>query len=178
MKKNKMLTLVLTAVALQSLSAFADNLYTLSWRGTAYTTDANGKIVARSLTEKDVVNQIASDNGLNPRDLVFVYRADKLDTAVVMRTNGLFVADWQQVQYNFTTINNTANTDAVMQSFIFDENHSNAIGSLFGTIKEKRDSNGNLTSFSFHGNFQYALPEASTIVSGTFSTGKKVNETF
>jgi hypothetical protein len=178
MKNIKMLTLVLTALTFQTLTAAADDLYAMSWHGKAYTTDGSGKIVSRSVSEKDFVNKVAADNGLNAADLVFVYRADKLDTAVVKKSTGEFVADVQQIQYSYTAVDNSANTETVIQSFLFDEDHQDAIGSVFGNIKSKRDSNDNRIGFSFKGSFQYAIPENSTVVSGTFSTGKKVNETF
>ena len=57
--------------------------YILTWSGTGYTTNKDGKITAITVSGKDFVDRIAADNSLDPALLVFVYRAEKRDTAVV-----------------------------------------------------------------------------------------------
>jgi hypothetical protein len=52
-------TLIFTALALQILSASAQNhQYLLTWRGTTYTTNAMGRVVATSFSERDIVKTI------------------------------------------------------------------------------------------------------------------------
>jgi len=164
-------------LGLLSLSLQADDLFKLSWRGTAYTTDGNGNVVAKTATEKDFIQKVATDNGLDPKSLVFVYRADKHDTAVVDASTGAFVADVIQMEYNFTDVSNSDQSKTVRQAFLYDEAHSSALGSAFGTETAKRDSNGNLTSYSFRGTFQYSIPENDAVYSGSFSTGARVKDT-
>jgi hypothetical protein len=129
------------------------------------------------MTEKDIIQQIAVNNGLDPRQLALVYRVEARDTAVVWKNNGAFVADVVQLQYNFTDVANASETAAVRQAMLNDEYHSNPIGSAFGSERSKRDPNGNLVSYSFKGTFQYAFPEAGSIYSGSFSTGKALKDT-
>jgi len=155
----------------------ADDLFRLTWRGTVYTTDANGNVSAKPVTERDFVQQVAANNGLDPKSLVFVYRPNKRDTAVVVAANGQFVSDVIQMENSYTEVANTAQTKIVRQTFLFDEAHPNALGSAFGTESVKRDSNGNVLSDNFHGTFQYAIPENNAVYSGTFSTGGRVKDT-
>src|SRR6266436_1619405 len=100
--KTRSWLLVGTAVAsLLATSLRADDLFQLSWHGTYYAKDSSGHIVAVRFTEQDLVNQVAQNNGLDPSQLVFVYRPNKRDTAVV-RSNGAFVATVFEMQFTFT----------------------------------------------------------------------------
>src|SRR3989442_130993 len=93
MKMRTIAGLILAVGLSQPLLSQADDLFRMSWHGTVYTTGANGQVVARGFSERDFVQRVAADNGLDPRTLVFVYRPDKHDTAVVQASNGQFVAD-------------------------------------------------------------------------------------
>jgi len=159
------------------LAASGDDLFRMNWRGTVYTTGANGQVMAKSFSEKDFVKQVAANNGLDPKKLVFVYRPAKRDTAVVMATNGQFVADVIQMENNFTDVGNTNQTKVVRQTFIYDEAHESALGSAFGTETIRRDADGNILNDSFRGTFNYAIPDQNTVYSGTFSTGARVKDT-
>jgi len=154
----------------------ADDLFKLTWKGKAYTSGPGG-VVVRQVTEKDFIAKVAQDNGLNPSTLVFVYRANKHDTAVVRVSDGGFVADVIQMEYNFTEATNSVGTQTVRQALLYDEDHQVALGSAFGTEKVKRDASGNILNYSFRGTFQYSIPETDTVYSGTFVAGKRVNDT-
>ena len=71
-------------------------------------------------------------------------------------------------------------TDA-RQAYLFDE-HDSPIGSIVGIEKQKRDANNNLVSESFHGTWQFPIPDdshtiaRSGVYSGTFSTGARVKD--
>ena len=175
MKTTCLCALAVAAGLLQPSLSFADDLFLLNWRGTAYTTDSSGRVIARSYSGNEIVQQIAQDNGLNAADLVLVYRPNKRDTAVVRKATGELIADAQQIQYVFTDVANSAGTQIVRQAFLYDEAHyPNPLGSVFGTEKLKRDTEGNLVSCSFHGTFQFSIPETGTVYSGSFSTGKRI----
>jgi len=162
-------------------AARAGDQYVLTWRGTVYTRNAAGQISARSFSEKDFINKAAQDNGIDPKQLVLVYRVDARDTAVAWAANGGFVADVLQLQYIFTDVPNATDTVVVRQAILNDVNdpaHENTpLGSAFGTEKARRSADGTLLSYSFKGNFQYAIPEAGTIYTGTFATGKVLKDT-
>lgn len=158
-------------LALQAQAQYAQ--YVLSWRGTGYLKDQAGNIRKIRATDKDLVQVVATNNGLDPNQLALVYRVDARDTAVVWKKNGAFVADVMQVQYLYVDVSNANDTMAVRQAMLYDEAHDmTPIGSVFGTERASRDAAGNLRSYSFKGNFQYAFPEQDAVYSGTFSTGK------
>src|ERR1041385_5820282 len=119
MKKTTCLwALAVAAGAMQPSLSFADDLFLLNWRGTAYT-QANGIVTARSYSGNEMVQKIAQDNGLNAADLVLVYRPNKRDTAVVRRATGEVIADAQQIQYVFTDVSNSTGTQIVRQAFLY-----------------------------------------------------------
>ena len=65
-------------------------------------------------------------------------------------------------------------THTVRQDFLFDEAHSDALGSAAGTERLTRGANGALTSYSFTGSFQYSKPDIGTVFTGTFFTIKRI----
>ena len=179
MKMNKAsgIKATLALTLLVPLIANGDDLFRMTWRGMSYTTGANGQIITKPFSEKDFVQQIAANNGVDPKTLVFVWRPAKRDTAVVQAKDGLFIADVIQMENNFTEVTNSTGTKIVRQTFLYDEAHESALGSAFGTETQKHDANGNILTDNFHGNFNYAIPENSIVYNGTFSTGARVKDT-
>ena len=177
-KPHKTIIVLVAFLALQILSAFAQNhQYVLNWSATVYTTSPDGRVVASRLTSKDIIRIIAANNGITDlKSLAFVYRADKRDTAVVRLSDGGIVSDWQQIQYSYTDVAGS-NGSTVKQAFLNDEYHDQAIGSLFGIENWRHNAGGVTTSYSFRGNFNYAMPETGAVYSGTFSTGRRVIDT-
>ena len=174
MENRKRWMLIAGSLALQTFSVFAQNhQYLMSWRGTAYSTDSTGRVVARHVTEKDFIKTVADNNGIDMRGLAFVYRADKRDTAVVRLSDGGIVSDVQQIQYFYTDVANSSGY-TVKQAFLNDEYHGQAIGSVFGIETWKHNAAGATVSYSFRGSFQYAIPETGTVYYGTFSTGRRI----
>jgi hypothetical protein len=146
----------------------------MSWVATGYTTNANGNIIATNLTQQTLINKVAADNGINPKDCEFVYRVEKLDTAVVWKTNGVFISDVYQMEYTFEDVTNAADTLDFCESLLNDEYHTNAIGSTFGINEIHQNSDGYLTSFYYHGTFHCAFPENNVVFTGSFATGARV----
>lgn len=173
MKLRFGLALVLGLGLLQPLVTKGDLLYQLFWRGTYYTTNSTGHIIAVHFTEQDFVNQIAQNNGIDPSTCIMVYRPLKRDTAVV-RSNGAFVADFIQMQYVYTDVNNPWNSVTVRQAVLNDEQHQNALGSWFGLELRSFDGQGNLTNDQLNGWFQYSKPELNAVYSGSAVTGQQV----
>src|SRR5436190_2646770 len=124
------LAIMVTFGLIQTLTLQADDLFRMSWRGKVYTSGAAGVVIKR-VSEKDFVQKVASDNGLDANSLVFVYRADKHDTAVVRASDGAFVADVLQMEYTYTEATNSAATQTVRQALLYDEAHTNPLGSAF-----------------------------------------------
>ncbi len=176
MKTRTKLLILIAGLGVGTGALQAQDQYLLSWRGTGYTRNAAGNISTFRVSEKDLVKKVATDNGLDPNQLALVYRVEARDTAVVWKTTGGFVADVIQLQYSYTDVPNANNTSVVREAQLNDEAHSNAIGSAFGTEKSRRDASGNLLTYSFKGNFQYAIPEDGTVYSGTFTTGKALKD--
>jgi hypothetical protein len=152
------------------------NQFQMTWSATGYTHNARGNLIATNLTQQALVRKVALDNGLNPADLIFVYRVEKLDTAVVYRSNGQFVSDVYQMEYTFQDETNLTDTTDYIFSLLNDEYHTNAIGSTFGVEQKTYNHAGYLTSYSYHGSFHYALPESDVVFTGTFTTGSRVKE--
>ena len=120
--------------------------------------------------------------------LCLVYRAEKRDMAVVYRSNGEFVADVYQTEYTYLDVTNAADTTTVRQAFLADEYHTDQngnpipTGSTVGIETKTVNKLGNITSYYYHGTFQYAMyggptpldPETNTVWTGTFFTGARV----
>ena len=181
MKTCKLLGLALVVGLIQPLVSKADDLFAISWRGTIHSATAT-----RSYTDKDVVTTIGENNGLDPKELILVYRPNAFDTAVVNKNTGAVIADFVQLP-DITRVGTTWVTDVtvngqtVRQAFVFDE-HSNPIGSIYGTERQKRDTNNVITSESYHGTFQFSIPDDSHLLpqgvySGSFGTGRRVKDT-
>jgi hypothetical protein len=152
----------------------AEDLFRMSWHGTAYTTSSSGQVTAKPFSERDFIQKVATDNGMDTRDLAFVYRPRSHDTVVVRISDGWW-ADVIQMEYNFTEVSNSTQTKLIRQAFLYnDEQGSTPIGSAFGMETAKYNSDGALLSDSFHGTFQYSIN--GVVYSGSFSTGARVKD--
>ncbi|HEY3861973.1 MAG TPA: hypothetical protein VGO59_08800 [Verrucomicrobiae bacterium] len=176
MKTYKLL-LALALGAAGGLAAQAQeqtNEYLMNWNAVGYTHNARGVLVATNVNQQTLVNIVATNNGLNPRDLEFVYRVEKRDTAVVWKTNGVFVADVYQMEYNYLDVTNQTGTIDYLETLLNDEYHTNAIGSTFGIQETIHNKAGYLTGYSYHGTFHSYFPENGVVFTGSFSTGARV----
>ena len=94
--KTYMLRTIALALGLAScLAAHAQeqtNQFLMTWNATGYTTTASGKIIATNLNQQTLIDKVAADNGVNPKECCFVYRVEKRDTAVVWKSNGQFIS--------------------------------------------------------------------------------------
>ena len=167
----------LLLLSLTTLSSQADDLFQLFWRGTYYTKNDTGHIIAVDFTEQDFVNKIAQDNGLDPSTLVFVYRPDRRDTVVVVASTGQFIADVIQMEYTWTDIVNPTGAVIVRHALLFDEYHQAALGSFFGLELVSRDANGNLVNDSLQGTVLYSKPDVGIVYGGKIWTGARVVDT-
>jgi len=150
------------------------NQFLMNWHATGYTTNSRGQIVATNINQQTLINKVAADNGLNPKDLVFIYRVEKRDTAVAWKTNGVFVADVYQMEYTYQDITNATGTTDFIESLLNDEYHTNAIGSTFGVETRSYNREGYINSYNYHGTFHCAFPEDNVVFSGSFSTGPRL----
>lgn len=174
MKIRNILVCSLTIGLLQPFLLKGEDMFRMSWHGTAYTTSESGQVTARPFTEKDFIQKVASNNGIDARELVFVYRPRNHDTVVVRVSDGWW-ADVIQMEYNFTEVSNSTQTKLVRQAFLYnDEQGSTPIGSAFGMETAKYNSDGALISDNFHGTFQYSIE--GVVYSGTFSTSARVKD--
>jgi hypothetical protein len=174
MKTRNVLACSLAIGLFQPLVLKATDMFRMSWHGTAYTTGSNGQVTARPFSERDFIQKVASDNGINTSALAFVYRPLSHDTVVVRLADGWW-ADVIQMEYNFTEVSNSTQTKLIRQSFLYnDEQGSTPIGSAFGMETAKYNSDGQLLSDSFHGTFNYSID--GVVYSGSFSTGARVKD--
>jgi hypothetical protein len=169
-----MIGLVSAMTALAGVTSQADDLFQLFWRGTFYTKNETGHIVAVSFTEQDFVNKVAQDNGLNASSLVFVYRPDRHDTVVVRASDGRFIADVIQMEYAYTDVVNPTGSVIVRHALLFDEYHQAALGSFFGLEQCTRNSSGGVTADSLTGTVLYSKPDVGIVYGARIWTGQRV----
>lgn len=187
MKIQKLLAFVAAASLVQPLVSQAHDEFQLKWHGTLYTTDSGGNLVIQRFSDKDIVQVIAQREGVSPNDLVLVYRADALDTAVVDKATGggQINVDYLQlpdVSFTNTDMIQVSNgSEIVRHASVIDEYHNSAIGTITGFERQKLNSDGTLKGDKFRGSFQFAYPAGQPtggfpygIYSGTFSTGKRI----
>jgi len=177
MKMRVAIALFTTLAAFGRFNADADDLFQMFWRGTYYKNDASGHIVAVNFSEKDFVNQVAQNNNLDPNQLVFVYRPNKHDTAVVFASNGAFVADVIQMEYNYTDVVNPTGRVIVRHALLYDEAHQTPLGSFFGLEQRAPNSSGGVSSDQLVGTVLYSKPDQDTVYGAQVSTGRRVNDT-
>lgn len=157
-------------------AADADDLFRLYWRTTYYAKNSSGHIVAVSFTEQDFVNQVAQSSGLDPSQLVLVYRPNKRDVAVV-QNNGAFVGSVIQMQTTYTDVVNPNSSVVVRHALLTDGAHSDPLGSFLGVELRSVDSTGALSNDTLSGTVLYAKPESDAVFGGRVSTGSRVTDT-
>jgi hypothetical protein len=175
--KTKMRVLLPVLILMIASVSRADDLFQLFWRGTYYTKNDTGHIVAVQFTEQDFVNKVAQDNGLDPAALVFVYRPDRRDTVVVRASNGQFIADVIQMEYTWTDVVNPSGAVIVRQALLFDEYHQAALGSFFGLELSSHGANGNLINDSLTGTVLYSKPDVGIVYGAKIWTGQRIIDT-
>jgi hypothetical protein len=174
MKKCRTIGLISAVLLATQLTSSADDLFRLFWRGTYYTKNSSGHIVAVPFTEQSFVNKVAQDNGLDPSTLVFVYRPDRRDTVVVRASTGAFIADVIQMEFTWTDIVNPTGAVTVRHALLFDEYHQDALGSFFGLETSSHNSSGGLVNDSLTGNVIYSKPDLGIVYSAKVWTGQRV----
>jgi hypothetical protein len=176
MKKQNWLFLVVAFSCLSSSAVHADDLFRLFWRGTYYTKNSSGHIVAVSFSEQDVVNQVAQSTGMDPSQLVFVYGPRKRDTAVV-QNNGAFVASIMQMQDTFTDVTNPSGSVTVRHALLTDQSHNTPLGSFFGLELRTLDASGGLVGDNLVGTVLYSKSDLGSVFGAQVSTGGRVVDT-
>jgi hypothetical protein len=172
--KNRMWLLLAVVIGYgATFESRADDLFQLFWRTTYYTKNSTGHIVAGSFSEQDFVNQVAQSSGIDPSQLVLVYRPNKRDAAVV-RSNGAFVASVIQMQTTFTDVVNPNGSVVVRHALLTDGSHSNPLGSFFGLEVRTLSAGGALLNDSLAGTVLYSNPDSDLVFGGRISTGNRI----
>jgi len=156
-----------------------DEYYALKWIGTVTMTNAAGELVTKEYTHKDIVEAVAANEGLDPDDLIFVYRADRRDSVVVLKTNNIyvsvFIADVLQMEYFYDDLSNRAKTVTDRQAYLHEEIRSASLGEAFGIEKVRYDpSRTKRIRFFFSGTFGFLTPNDGAHYKGKFATGKLI----
>lgn len=176
MKNLRLWLLVVAFAGLQSSNLRADDLFQMFWRGTYYTTNSTGHISAVHFSEQDFVNQVAQSSGLNPSTLVFVYRPQKRDAAVV-QNNGAPVASVVQMQATYTDVVNPRGTVIVRHALLADQSHGTPLGSFFGLELRTLNASGGLVNDSLLGTVFYSKSEIPGVYGAQVSTGGRIVDT-
>jgi hypothetical protein len=169
-------TITLLATALPSPAA--RNVFRISWHGTAYTTGANGRVVAQPYSHREIISRYAEVTGVDPRTIAVAYVWDEEEPAeeleIVNLADGASVANVFQFLGGLS-VSGTDGTQSRRQRFLFDEAHRTALGNISGFERYRRNAAGEITSFSYSGRFEFNIPEVNTVYIGTFATGKRIN---
>lgn len=177
MKNQTKLALITSIALIFSLPALSRDVFRLSWRGTAYTTNQFGKVTARPYSQKEILDRYVADTGEDPRTLAVAYVHDEEEPAeeveIVNAADGSTVANVFQFLGGLAVTGN-GGTQTRRQRFIFDEAHDSALGDMSGSERLRRNSEGRIISFSYSGRFQFSIPEENTVVIGNFVTGKRL----
>lgn len=156
----------------------ARDVFRVSWRGTAYTTNQNGLVVARAYSQKDIINKYAANTGVDPRSLAVAYVRDDEEPAeeleIVSAADGSSIANVFQFLGGLA-VSKADGTQTRRQRFIFDEDHRGALGNISGSERFRRNADGEIVSFSYQGRFEFNIPEENTVYIGSFATGRRVN---
>lgn len=188
MKMKTTLQFILAASVLQTMALKAEDWFVINWSGTQYYTTDAGKVVAKSYSSRDVLNQIASNVGVSPSDLLLVYRPLRFDIAAIMKDNPAITFDYLQIpdpNGAMVDMSNASGTQTVRHAFIFDEAHGGSGGSPIGTIFATESQRWNSDhsqqlSESFHGKFQFSNTRSDDpilpvgVFTGSFSTGRRI----
>ena len=177
MKYQTKLALITGIALVFSLPAMSRDVFRLSWRGTAYTTNRFGKVSARPYSQKEILDRYVADTGEDPRGLAIGYVHDEDEPAeeveIVNAADGSTVANVFQFLGGLAVTSNDG-TQTRRQRFIFDEAHDGALGDMSGSERLRRNADGRIISFSYSGRFQFSIPEENTVVIGSFVTGKRL----
>ena len=182
---------MLVLAVLQTLAAKAEEFFVISWSGTQYYANDAGRVVAKGYSSRDVINRVANNIGVNPSDLLLVYRPLRFDIAVIMKNDPTTSFDYLQIPdptpSAMTDVSNAAGTQTIRHAFIFDERHGTSgssgtpIGSIFATESQRWNEDHTVQiSESFHGKFQFANTDPNDptlpvgVFTGTFATGKRI----
>jgi hypothetical protein len=176
MKNARLFRLLLTLACLHTARVHADDLFQLFWRGTYYTKNSTGHIVAVAFSEQAVINQVSQTTGINAGNLVFVYRPNKRDAAVV-QSNGALVASIVQMQATYTDIVNPSGNVVVRHALLTDQTHNVALGSFFGLELRTVNSSGALVNDSLIGTVLYSKSEVPGVFGAQVSTGGRIVDT-
>ena len=176
MKIRTWLFLAVVFGCLHITAVRADDLFQLFWRGTYYQTNSTGHIIAVRFSEQDLINYVAQNTGMDPNQLVFVYRPRKRDAAVV-QNNGAFVSSVFQMQNTYTDVNNPSGTVTVRHALLMDQSHSTALGSFFGLELRTLNSNGALVNDNLVGTALYSKSDLGAVFGGQVSTGGRIIDT-
>lgn len=177
MKYQTKLALITGIALIYSLPALSRDVFRLSWRGTAFTTNRFGKVTARPYSQREILDKYIADTGQDPRGLTIGYVHDEEEPAeeveIVNAADGSTVANVFQFLGGLAVTSNDG-TQTRRQRFIFDEAHESALGDISGAERLRRNVEGRIISFAYSGRFQFSIPEENTVVIGSFVTGKRL----
>jgi hypothetical protein len=177
MKRQTKLALVAGLVLIHSLPASSRDVFRVSWRGTAFTTNQLGRVVARPYSQKDIIDKYVAATGVAPRSVTVAYVRDEEEQVEELEI--VSVADGSSLANVFQFLDGLAvsandGTQTRRRRFIFDEAHGVALGDMSGAERLRRNADGRIVSFSYSGRFEFSIPEENTVFIGSFVTGKRL----
>jgi hypothetical protein len=183
MKTQLLLILTLAVSYICTVPARAQEMYRVSFQSACRTTDDSGKIVTRTLRNRDIIRDCAAQswlgatNNLRGVELVYhqnaTFQGDTIEVRTV--TNAVLVCEVLRVFFG-TDIWSADGTTRERLAFLFTSLQTDPIGSVVITERPIRDRFGNISRSVIRGRIQFVnnvnFPGRAAICTGTFTVGK------
>ena len=155
--------MALVALLICTTPVCASHLYRVSMIGRCKSTNESGKFVVKSFTHLSLVQDCAKNQEppLDPRSLALVY--DQIQDAIFVLTlaEGRPICEVLALSGG-TSLTGKGGIVRERQAFLFLDGETAAGGSLTGTERSVRGTNGALIRFNLTGSFQFTTPANGT----------------
>jgi plastocyanin len=164
------------SITVGTVSGTPQTAYLVNLTGQLLSTNATGSIAVTSMNNKGFIIDCANEKGLNPTTLALVYDTQADAIEVVSRSDGSLVCTVATF-VGGVALGTSDGKRRERQGLVFWEDYDGPKGSMAGTELSKRDTSGNVVTFSFRGSIQIGIEahdgEATRILKANFVTGRK-----
>jgi hypothetical protein len=157
------------------------DLFMVTISATCVTTNESGRLVPERISTRRILEECAAENMLAARDLVLVYDVQADAIVAVNRTSGATACTVATLTGG-VSIESPDGNRRERQAFLAWEGSEEVNGSIVGTERSTRRTDGTLAKFSFRGSLQLGLQayeqqggelEPPKVCKGSFSTGRR-----
>jgi hypothetical protein len=160
------LLLILCTLTITHLNVLGGDRFQFTFHGTCWTTNANGKLISRAVSQASWLSDYAASNGItNANSLALVYhlggddRGDVIE--VVNATNGTLITPLWALFFgdNFGRMSLVDNTGTRFRriQYVYGQQIAESVGSAFLSERIFLDQNGNTNALSLQGPMTYEI---------------------